>query len=127
MNSRLSPEELESNLNYFTGTESYYRYNDNYVLTDGAKYLAENAGCFWLMDCIVSYKNEILTKFKRTIDFQVWKLKVKNNQAVLTLTFDEKVLINRKIEYTDFPLEEITLFVGLSHPNLFVIMLTSEY
>ena len=51
--------ELEANLPHFTGTENYtnLRYpwlRSHFLLTDGAKYLAETAQAFWLMDAIAA-------------------------------------------------------------------------
>ena len=36
-------------MSYFTGTEKYYRISRRHLLTDGTNYLAEKAGCFWMM------------------------------------------------------------------------------
>ena len=33
----------------FTGTELYYRIAPKFLITDGVKYPAENAGCYWLL------------------------------------------------------------------------------
>jgi hypothetical protein len=44
-----------SQLSYFTGTERYYRITRKHLLTDGTKYLAEEAECFWMMDAIASH------------------------------------------------------------------------
>ena len=33
----------------FTGTAQYWRVARQFVITDGVKYLAENAHCFWLL------------------------------------------------------------------------------
>jgi hypothetical protein len=44
-----------SNLDGFTGTEAYHPWSILFrkaVLTDGAKYLADKAGAYWLMDVI---------------------------------------------------------------------------
>jgi hypothetical protein len=45
----------------FTGTERYHRINRKCLLTDGARYLAEEAGAFWLMDAAASYLIELGT------------------------------------------------------------------
>jgi hypothetical protein len=37
-----------SMLSHFTGTEHYYRLNRWCFITDGAKYLADEAGTYWL-------------------------------------------------------------------------------
>ncbi|MEI6807003.1 MAG: DUF6876 family protein [Myxococcaceae bacterium] len=49
-------------LSYFTGTEKYYSISRRHLLTDGTKYLAEKAECFWLMDAIASHLSEIGTE-----------------------------------------------------------------
>ena len=49
-------------LRYFTGTEKYYRISRRHLLTDGTKYLAEEAECFWMMDAIASHLSEIGTE-----------------------------------------------------------------
>jgi hypothetical protein len=48
-------------LNQFTGMAKYYRISRRHLLTDGTKYLAEQAACFWLMDAIASHLVEIGT------------------------------------------------------------------
>ena len=49
-------------LSQFTGTAKYYRISRRHLLTDGTKYLAEKAECFWLMDAISSHLSEIGTE-----------------------------------------------------------------
>ena len=46
----------------FTGTSAYYRIRRQHVLTDGTRYLAEKAACFWMMDAIASHLSEIGTE-----------------------------------------------------------------
>ena len=50
-----------SQLSHFTGTERYYRISRRHLLTNGTKYLAEEAECFWMMDAIASHLSEIGT------------------------------------------------------------------
>ena len=50
-----------SQLSHFTGTERYYRISRRHLLTDGTKYLAEEAECFWLIDAAISHLLEIGT------------------------------------------------------------------
>ena len=52
---------VPTQLSYFTGTEKYYRISRRHLLTDGTKYLAEEAECFWMMDAISSHLSEIGT------------------------------------------------------------------
>lgn len=124
--------ELEANLPHFTGTESYtnLRYpwlRSRFLLTDGAKYLAETAKAFWLMDAIASHQTN---KKVAAEPFQIWKLVVdEKQQATLTCTDgNENVLARQVIPYTDFPLNEITLYAEQSeYLTGRVVMLTSEY
>jgi hypothetical protein len=45
----------------FTGTAHYWRVARQFIITDGVKYLAENAHCFWLIDAAISHLLEIGT------------------------------------------------------------------
>lgn len=75
-----STQNLQSEFSQFIGTEKLYRITSRHVLTDGAKYLAEQAKCFWLMDAIASH-------LTRSYDehFAVARLIAKDSSAVLTL------------------------------------------
>ncbi len=61
--------QLNAALPHFTGTETYHRIvypwlrTLPFLLTDGAKYLADNAGvignsAWWLIDTVASYQKE---------------------------------------------------------------------
>ena len=119
--------DLRTNLAQFTGTEGYHRFSilcRNLVLTDGAKYLAEKAGAYWLMDVIgsVQGKSEI-----KKLSLQVVKMKVKDSKGVITIeNGNGKVLYTQEV-HTDFPLDEITLYVGDLDETNKVVLLTSEY
>ena len=109
---------LSTDLNQFTGTENYYRHWTRCgVFTDGVKYLAEQAGAYWLIDAVFSYR--------RRESFQVLTLrKNDDNSAVLTMQEDsgEPVKVRQTIPFTDFPLDQIKLYLIDS-----VLLLTSEY
>jgi hypothetical protein len=66
-------------LNQFTGTAKYFRISRRHLLTEGTKYLAEQAACFWLMDAIASHLVEIGTAEW----FVVVKTSVKRTKAVM--------------------------------------------
>ena len=56
-------KKIDSNqFTQFTGTAKYYRISRRHLLTDGTKYLAEAAECFWMMDAIASHLCEIGTE-----------------------------------------------------------------
>lgn len=110
-------------LKQFTGTEYYYRHSlaPRVLLTNGAKYVAEVAGAYWLIDKIA------FAQAHKTIaaeEFQVWHLTVRPNHTA-TLTCEDgndHEVFNKWITYTDFPLEEITFYFTGN-----VIMLPGEY
>ena len=124
--------ELEANLSHFTGTVSYtnLRYpwlRSRFLLTDGAKYLAETAKAFWLMDAIASHQTNQQVAAE---PFQVWKLTVNEQKQVALVCTDgnETVLVRQEIPYSDFPLSEITLYAEQSEYLAGrVVMLASEY
>jgi len=123
-------------LAYFSGTENYHRhgYARSFVLTDGCNYVRENGGqngAFWLFDIIQSYQND--PKIRKCDGFQVWKLIVQPDKSAVIVLEDgnnHKVL-DQKIDYTDFDLPEITIWVedsGDGNGNLLrVALLPSEH
>ena len=113
----------QSTLTQFTGTERYYRISRRHLLTDGTKYLAENAKCFWMMDAIASHLSEI-----GTADwFVVIKTAVKDAKALMVYEDGNGLEHARQeIPYTDFPFAEITLYAFWDTEH-WVIMLPSEY
>ena len=113
-----------SNLAQFTGSENWYRHgiNRNVFYTDGAQHVAEHGGAYRLLDEIAVIQP--YNKRDAAEDFQVWKLAVQADRSA-TLTCDDgngNVVFSKKIEYTDFPLDEITLYFANN-----VIHLPSEY
>jgi hypothetical protein len=105
------------------------------VLTDGAKFVAENGGAhgaFWLMDAIASHQPKAL-KNEMLRDIQFWTLEVTEKDgrksAVLTCRVDsgENPFITQKIEYTDFDLPKIDLWVEPLDENTYVILLPNEH
>jgi hypothetical protein len=121
-------DEIKTMLPHFYGTEHYHRFSrlfHNHVLTDGVKWLCENADCYWLVDAIASYHSKC-RKDPMLRDFQIWKLKRNGSEAVLTCERDtDDVAIRQKIPYTDFPLEDFKLYCAPSN-GFMVISLPSE-
>ena len=110
-------------LSQFIGTEAYWRISPSAVLTDGAKYVADGAGAYWLMDAIASY----LPQFTGKEDFIVAKLVRTGSEAQLTLDDGNgRVLDQQHIPYTDFPLTSIQLYACWGG-EFWVLMLCSEY
>ena len=126
-----TPQEIADTLPHFTGTEHYYRFwfGINY-LTDGVKYLADAAECYWLLDAIGSYQPELATHEDRRLhEIQFWKLKVNaDNSAVLTCVADggEPPVITQAIKWTNVPLPEVDIWVQRNADGVFA-HLPSEY
>ena len=115
----LSYQEIKNGLAQCIGTEHYWKNNLLcFQYTDGVKFLHEACEAYWLLIAISSYH--------RKEPFQVWELKVsKDKSATLTMKEDsgEPLLVEQKIPFTDFPLEEgITLYLIDG-----VLLLPSEY
>src|SRR3990167_6373010 len=106
----------ESDLDQFTGTEQYYKHWLGINYTDGVKYLAERAGAYWLIDLIASSH--------RKEPFQVSRLEKTDKGWLATMKedSDQPVLVRQEIEYSDFPLNEIELWLIDG-----VLLLKSEY
>jgi hypothetical protein len=114
-------------LNSFSGTERYYRITPDTVITDGAKFVADKGGAYWLMTAIASYLTEQTDKET----FIVANLTVTRtaNACTALLKLDDgndNVLAEQFIEYTDFELDEIKLY-ACYNGNMWVIMLPREY
>ena len=130
----MNAQELQSDLNQFTGTEEYHRLSPLHgrlVCTDGVLHLAKNAECFWLIDVIASYQPQCL-KDEMLRDYQFWHLNVKDRKGVLRCERDtDDVAITQEIPYTDFPLEHVKIIVARQPQEdgkfLMVAMLPSEY
>ena len=114
----------QSDLDQFTGSENWYRHgvNRKVLFTDGAKFLADQAGAYWLLDEIALLQPH--DKRVAAEEFQVWQLTVRPNRTA-TLTCDDgdgNFVLAKEIEFTDFPLDEVTLYFTNN-----VIYLPSEH
>lgn len=125
--------ELES----FTGTEHHYRHPFGLTFTDGVRHLildiarvrADDGGrcngAFWLLDAIAAHQPKAKL---RCGSFQLWTLAVSvvedRRRATLTCCADsdKPPVITQEIEYTDFPLPSVSLYVIDG-----VALLPSEY
>lgn len=66
-------KEALKNLGQFCGTEQYYQTHPSFCITDGVRFLCENAECFWLTDIMSSYQG-LCANDEKLRDFQVWRL-----------------------------------------------------
>jgi hypothetical protein len=112
-----------ADLRHFTGTEKWYRHPfvRTVLYTDGVQYVAEKGGAYWLIDDIAFAQRG--NKRVAAEEFQLWRLRVHPNHTG-TLTCEDgngKVVFTKALTFTDFPLEEITLYFTNG-----VILLPSE-
>lgn len=114
----------KADLAHFTGTDNWYRHAlvRDVMYTDGVQFLAEKAKAYWLIDKIATLQLDRNIRFGSD-GFQSWKLVVTNNTATLTCDDGNGVLLHSEhITFTDFPLDEIELWVEEN-----VILLPSEH
>ena len=115
----------KADLRQFTGSETWWRHGlvRDIVFTDGAKHVADAGGAYWLLDEIA-----FAQRFNEAVkgeQFQVWKLTVDLDKSTGTLTCEDgngNAVFSKALEYTDFPLDEITLWFTDK-----TIFLPSEY
>ena len=117
MKSKFDPSELGQ----FTGTTQYYKILPTFVVTDGVKCLMDHAECHWL------YGLHLVDIDFNTEPFTVLKLRrVGKGAQILIEDGNGNTLSYQGLEYTDFPLDEITLFASWSG-EFWVAMLPGEY
>jgi hypothetical protein len=113
------------NLNQFYGSDNAYRHGPYICYTDGVKFLADNADCYWFIDIIASVQHKPKVKAE---EFQVWTLSVKGCKGkVVCDDGDDHEVYTQRISFTDFPLPEIKLFCVNTDAVGAMIMLPSEY
>jgi len=129
----LNATELQNTLSGFYGTDGYHKLTifPGIVGTDGVKYLAQKAECFWLIDEIAIAQRTV-PAVRKLEDIQFWELTVADRKAVLVCNEDEgKPVYTKEIGFTDFPLPSQKIWVaagGDPDGKVFkVMMLPSEY
>ena len=103
---------LKAELRQFTGSEVVYKHPlfPRFIYTEGVKYLAGEAGAYWLLEYIFSHQVNDSIKAQ---SFQVWKLRVspKQNAVIRVEDGNDHEVASFNLNFTDFPLEEITLWL----------------
>ena len=118
------PKLTSAELAQFTGSEQWHRHGlvRSILFTDGAKYVADKAGAYWLLDEIA-----LAQRFEKSVaaeEFQLWKLTVKPVHTAVLACEDGngEAVLSKAIPFTDFPLDEIKFYVTNN-----TILLPSEY
>ena len=120
---------LRDQLAQFTGSTSFIRHRllPRLILTEGATWLADHAQAHWWTDVVASYQHEPHVGAEH---FQVWRLLVDTttHAAVVIMTDGntDVPLVQQQIDYTDFPLDDITLWL-IAQCDYLILMLPSEY
>lgn len=108
--------EIKRALRQFTGTEKYHSHlypgKSPILLTDGCAFIRDECKAWWLFDAILSYQCE---KILRHVNFQLWELRQSKKDLSWLLTCKKdsnlKPLISQVIEFSDYPLDYLKLYV----------------
>jgi len=102
-----------------SGSGTYHKYLFGMSATDGVLQLATTYRCFWFLDMVASYQQVISKE-----DFQIWTLRKNTDSSAWIIAEDGngKVLISQEIKYTNFKMEQATVWVEGK-----VILLSSEH
>jgi len=123
-----TPALQQTDLNQFTGTQTYYRHalNRKVTYTDGVKYFADRAGAHWLIDILATE----LERLARKHGILFITAKARDGKADLEALPDhgKPPLWSRHISLTDLPEGDWRLWMADGAPEgTVVIMLPSEY
>lgn len=118
---------IKRQLKEFRGTSQYHKHlfpgKSPILLTDGCEFVRESCQAHWLFDAILSYQ---LDQRLKNVSFQIWELRQQMKDLSWLLTCQEdsgkKSVISQRIEFSDFPIESIKIWVIQG-----VALLPSEY
>jgi hypothetical protein len=117
--------EIKRALRQFTGTEKYWKHlypgRSPLLITDGCRWVRDELNCHWLFDNLLILQDD---KRLKGINFQTWELRQSAKDLSWILTCKDSnlnPLIKQVIEFSDFPLDYIKLYVICS-----VALLVSE-
>ncbi|MFZ2338748.1 MAG: DUF6876 family protein [Bacteroidales bacterium] len=123
----MTDNDIREELKLLHGTSKYHKHlypgKSPIILTDGCKFIRDQCNAYWLFDAILSYQCDYRLS---GINFQIWELRQQKKDLTWLLTCradkGKKTLINQSVEYSDFPLDHIKLWVIDK-----VALLPSEY
>ena len=134
---KFAPEQIQQLIDHpGVGNEEYHHRGMSFYYTEGVLDLANAAGAHWLIDAIFSWQ---IDRHVRSEEFQVWTLKAAINRPRHYLLICEdggkdghesQRLATQEIEYSDFPLDHVELYVELGSVDgkhsAQILMLPSE-
>lgn len=105
----MNKREWIESLSHFNGTSKYYKDFFGTLYTDGVKFLADEAECYWLIDLVSSYQFDRRVKGE---PFHVYELRVNSDKSAVISISDGngKILAKQWIDFTTFPLSRFTLW-----------------
>lgn len=115
----ISVQELEKGLKQFYGSFHYYPYTNGLKLTDGVKWIAEQASAFWLLDIVASAKHKVNDSFA-VAEFE--KFGTKGFFKLHDGREPQTVYHMQYVPLTDFPLSKIDIWLENT-----VLLLPSEH
>lgn len=135
-------EVFDAQVDYFTGGGGdMHRHTFGMLYTEGAHFLAESCGAYWLLDVIASYQPSPLIQRNSALrDFQLWTVRklpvgapytsedgdecnAGDSAAIVECWEDtDRLAFYQIIPWTDFPLDAVRLYVENG-----VILLPSEH
>jgi len=110
---RLTPEEIRALLAQCYGSAEFYRHWSGLIYTEGIQTMAEACRAYWLIDLIASHQGPII-RHPGLADFQLWEITARpDHTATVTCRADSDrpAVVQQELEYTDFPLDTLTIYV----------------
>ncbi|MDX2232701.1 MAG: hypothetical protein NW220_23930 [Leptolyngbyaceae cyanobacterium bins.349] len=111
----LTQAELRSGLSQFTQIDGWYQHWVNqFVFSDGIKWLCDQCECRWLLTEIAFFQMRIRSDHQQIEPFQVWHLKRLPNYRVRLQcrgVNNQIPLIEDELRSVKFPLDEVTLWL----------------
>ena len=137
----MTPEqfaELQQNMSGFTGSENFTNLGfpcNRVFVTDGVKYLAAHAQCWWLITDLACYLSTIMKSRKpnyaKLKDKQFWKLTTAADGSALLTCGDgdgHDAIITQKYTGTCFPPNvAVQIWLFNNGKGGFTALLPSEY
>jgi hypothetical protein len=120
--------KIKAELQHFIGSETIYKIPLlGTKFTDGIKYLADTAACFWLItDASVIAKSLMNKSYFVTVDFKRLSEQERDEmqcEAIINYSDgNDTIFETHRYHVTDFPLDELRLFFVND-----TLMLPSEY
>ncbi len=111
----LTRQELQLGLSQFTTIDGWYHHClQQFVFTDGVKWLCDSTSCSGLLTTIAYYQFRIKLQYRSLEPFQIWHLKCTDDgSGLLTCKAPggSKVLICKKLDSVDSTLDGLTFWL----------------